>query len=57
VRQVNNGGGGRLILQPDYQVETFRALQIDSSTTTLIKAGLNKNCWPAAFSSEMGPAI
>ena len=34
---------GRLILRPDYQAETFPALQIDRSTTTLIKAGVSKD--------------
>jgi hypothetical protein len=32
-----------LLLEPDYQVETFNNLQIDNSTTRLVKAGLNKN--------------
>lgn len=34
---------GRLILQPDYQTETFPTLQIDRSTTTLIKAGVSRD--------------
>jgi hypothetical protein len=34
---------GKLILRPDYCIETFPALQIDRSTTTLIKAGLSKD--------------
>lgn len=32
-----------LILEPEYQVERFLRLRIDSSTTSLIKAGLNKD--------------
>lgn len=35
--------GSRLLIQPDYEIETFSALRIDGSTTTLIKAGLNKD--------------
>ena len=34
---------GKLILRPDYQTETFPKLQIGRSTTTLIKAGVNKD--------------
>ena len=34
---------GRLILRPDYELETFAELQIDAATTTLVKAGLNKD--------------
>jgi hypothetical protein len=33
----------QLILQPDYQIEQFRTLKIDRSTTALIKAGLSKD--------------
>jgi hypothetical protein len=34
---------GKLEAQPDYQLETFHDLEIDKSTTSLIKAGLNLN--------------
>jgi len=34
---------GQLHLRPDYQLETFVDLQIDGDTTTLVKAGLNKD--------------
>jgi hypothetical protein len=34
---------GKLEARPDYQLETFPDLQIDKSTTSLIKAGLNLN--------------
>ena len=34
---------GQLILQPDYQIEQFRALKIDRSTTALVKAGLSRD--------------
>jgi hypothetical protein len=33
--------GQRLVSQPDYELETFQNLQIDQSTTTLIKAGVS----------------
>jgi hypothetical protein len=33
----------KLLLRPDYQLESFGDLQIDSTTTKLIKVGLNPN--------------
>ena len=33
----------KLLLRPDYQLESFGDLQIDGTTTKLIKAGLNPN--------------
>ncbi len=32
---------GQLYTQPDYELEEFKGIQIDTKTTTLIKAGLN----------------